>query len=474
MKNKLIINLIAAMLTAAVMSGCDIIQQDLKETNENTETADFAFETVSEDSSTPEISSTVDPEIPVFYLTGSDVISVLSEPNGEFTSSLPCGAAVYADSADSGEYVFVTSSDKQTSGYVLGAYITNDKQSVTSGLTANAAESGANVYTAADSGETLETLYGGESVTILAKTPGGYWRVLTNIGNIGYVSVTELDSSSLSSEADISIVSERENVSSDTVIEETQSRASSGSVSETSSISEKSTKNGDPDDVLASAVNTAVSEAGGSWAAAYIDLTTGESSAVYSSPMQAASLIKLFIMGAVYERYDTYSEAEPDIDTLLYSMITVSDNDAANKLVSILGSGNSDAGKNAVTRYSNSHGWNSTSMGRLLLESTENGDNYTSVYDCADFLAKAYNGELAHSSDMLRLLGDQTRTNKIPAGVPVRTANKTGELDAVQNDAAIVYADNPYVLCVMSENVSSSSAVDAIVDISSSVYDELS
>ena len=46
------------------------------------------------------------------------------------------------------------------------------------------------------------------------------------------------------------------------------------------------------------------------------------------------------------------------------------------------------------------------------------------------------------SERILEALRDQQRTSKIPAGVPkeVETANKTGELDNVDNDAAIVWS----------------------------------
>ena len=170
------------------------------------------------------------------------------------------------------------------------------------------------------------------------------------------------------------------------------------------------------------------------------------------------------------ENYDVYVSDEIDIDALLYSMITVSDNSAANTLVSILGFGDTDAGKEIVTSYCRSHGYSDTSMGRLLLESNINGDNYTSVNDCADFLTAVYNNSIPHSNEMLDLLSKQTITYKIPEGVPVRTANKTGELDSVQNDAAIVFSESPYVLCVMSEEVSSGAAVTSIVELSSEVY----
>ena len=63
---------------------------------------------------------------------------------------------------------------------------------------------------------------------------------------------------------------------------------------------------------------------------------------------------------------------------------------------------------------------------------------------------------------------------KIPAGLPdgVTVANKTGELDRVENDAAVVLTENsPYILCVMSENLGdTASARQAIVSISSEVY----
>ena len=68
----------------------------------------------------------------------------------------------------------------------------------------------------------------------------------------------------------------------------------------------------------------------------------------------------------------------------------------------------------------------------------------------------------------------QTRTSKIPAGVPdgVETANKTGELNTVENDAAIVFKkDAPYVLVVMSSGLNDTTkARQNIVDISKIVY----
>ena len=70
--------------------------------------------------------------------------------------------------------------------------------------------------------------------------------------------------------------------------------------------------------------------------------------------MQSASVVKVFIMGAVYQ-YICYPDAEsPEIPyqeayegqlrDLIGNMITVSDNNAANALVEILGQGDYQRG----------------------------------------------------------------------------------------------------------------------------------
>ena len=81
---------------------------------------------------------------------------------------------------------------------------------------------------------------------------------------------------------------------------------------------------------------------------------------------------------------------------------------------------------------------------------------------------------------MLALLTSQTKTAKIPAGVPsgTATANTTGELadsgklGVVENDIAIVFdKEHPYVLCVLSNNIkNNSSAQNTIKKISADVY----
>ena len=242
----------------------------------------------------------------------------------------------------------------------------------------------------------------------------------------------------------------------------------------------------------------------GDWAVYACDLKNAISGYAPSGadrPMQAASLIKLYIMGAVYEQYDALcaSYGEATLEGYLRPMITVSDNDAANSLVNILGGGDSAAGMRAVNEYCQANGYTSTSMGRLLLASKENGDNYTSVRDCGRFLTNIYRsvftdassqnqesiwasvqtgGPLPHAREMFTLLSGQERKNKIPASLPenVLTANKTGELGDVENDAGIIYdteGGNDLVLVFMSENLKDCwSAQQAIAGASRMFYDE--
>lgn len=239
-------------------------------------------------------------------------------------------------------------------------------------------------------------------------------------------------------------------------------------------------------DTLVSQVQSQLPVSNGSWSVYICDLSGGSEATINDSTMQAASLIKLFIMGAVYENYDSLSQqyGSATLDSYLTPMITVSDNDAANSLVSCLGSGDSTAGMQKVNSFCQSHGYTNTSMGRLLLASNEFGDNYTSAYDCGKFLKEIYQicsgttqtPSLLHAEEMYSLLKQQQRTNKIPAALPegVSVANKTGELSDVENDAGILYnaqGGNDLVIVCLSQNLSSpGEAQNTIAQLSRSIY----
>lgn len=211
----------------------------------------------------------------------------------------------------------------------------------------------------------------------------------------------------------------------------------------------------------------------GTWSVYVCNLLKDSDGTINDTPMQAASLIKLYIMGAVYENYGVIAQSHnsEEIDSNISAMISVSDNDAANTLVNWLGNGDAAAGMAKVNAFCQEHGFTSTQMNRLLLASKENGDNYTSVKDCGTFLKQIYqvvNGTLpsstlANADAMYFQLKTQQRKNKIPAQLPegVGTANKTGELDTVENDAAIIYDTAKgidLVVCFMSQDLTDTGA----------------
>ena len=218
-------------------------------------------------------------------------------------------------------------------------------------------------------------------------------------------------------------------------------------------------------------------QAGGVWAIAVQRADEEQCCAVNSKPMQSASLIKIFVAATVEENLDSVAAWESysgETADLLFHMLSESDNEATNALVTRLGNGDAEAGMALVNQYCTENGYSDTSMGRLMLDFDADSDNYTSVKDCCAFLQSLLAGRITGADAILDALKQQTRTEKIPAGVPegVETANKTGELDTVENDAAIIWSgDSPYILCVMSEDVMNAGAArNHIVAVSQQVY----
>ena len=215
----------------------------------------------------------------------------------------------------------------------------------------------------------------------------------------------------------------------------------------------------------------------GQWAVAVQCAGEASCQSSNSGPMQSASLIKLFVAAAVEENRQSlavWEQYSGETDDLLLHMLSESDNEATNELVIRLGDGDALAGMEIVNQYCVVNGYQDTSMGRLMLDFSSTADNYTSVKDCCAFLQAVLDGEVAGSDEILSALKQQVRRGKIPAGVPdgVVTANKTGELDTVENDVAIVWAgEQPYILCVMSNELSDTEAARAqITAVSEQIY----
>ncbi len=221
----------------------------------------------------------------------------------------------------------------------------------------------------------------------------------------------------------------------------------------------------------------------GDWSIYIKDLSNGNVININEHPMESASLIKLYIMGAVLERIeDGKLEKTDKIDSLLSEMITVSDNNASNELVRYLSEEhNHKEGLTVVNDFINRHNFEDTqhvnglSDRNLWYDSTKT--NETSARDCGELLASVYDGKLVShlaSRKMENLLLGQKVTYKIPTALPSEaiSASKTGEISNAENDAAIVYSPGgDFVLCIMSSDWDSgNTAVNRIREITKLVY----
>ena len=210
--------------------------------------------------------------------------------------------------------------------------------------------------------------------------------------------------------------------------------------------------------------------------------------------MKSASLIKLFVMETLYDQANQGVLQREQMQGLIGSMITVSDNTACNTLVTdFLGNGSAEEGMAQVTWYAKQHGYSDTSMGRLMLSYQTSGDNYTSAKDCVTLLEKIYDRICVSTEDsgqMLSFLQNQERRNKISYGLQTRllgeeewVANKTGEIaqaevpekGMVEGDAAIVHTTfGDYILCILVNDMESNSQAQLeIQELSGWIYDYL-
>lgn len=89
---------------------------------------------------------------------------------------------------------------------------------------------------------------------------------------------------------------------------------------------------------------------------------------------------------------------------------------------------------------------------------------------------KLYEGELAsqeHRDELLRFLTNTDFEDRIPKGVPegVRVAHKIGTLAGVYSDAGIVFAEEPFVLVIMSKDAREKEALEVLPKITQAVWE---
>lgn len=144
-------------------------------------------------------------------------------------------------------------------------------------------------------------------------------------------------------------------------------------------------------------LDTKLAQYGGTWSATYIDLESGRDVTVNDEKLVAASLVKLYIMLAVFDgiEHGTITD-DANVDALLKQMITVSSNEAANGLLSRIGNGDDKAAIATVTAIAQRYGFTSSEELRTLtgMASGNAVENWTSTRDCGSFLSQVYAGTL--------------------------------------------------------------------------------
>ncbi len=203
----------------------------------------------------------------------------------------------------------------------------------------------------------------------------------------------------------------------------------------------------------------------------------------------SASTIKLLIMLTAFRLAESdpsvmstviASDGERSVHELIVPMIQVSDNAAANILITHFGF---DA-INASARHA---GMRHTALRRHFLDTAailRHQDNRTTPHDMAQLLFEMERGTRegirtvaspASCRAMIQIMLGQTDRDKIPAGVPrgIAVANKTGELTGTRADIAIVdpFVMSPYVLAVYTKKLNDwNGGAYGIANISRLVY----
>lgn len=224
----------------------------------------------------------------------------------------------------------------------------------------------------------------------------------------------------------------------------------------------------------------------GHWSVYVKNLGTNESFVINDRPMNSASVMKLFIMGTVYKAFDSGElERTEDVMALVHDMIEYSDNGDSNRLLYLLGNESYERGIAKVDAFIQEYGFSEMTVeyngfNDPATNTRDDVYNQVSAKDCGKLLEDIYRRTWVNrrvSNEIEDMLLSQNTRYKIPAGLPegVLCGNKTGEMSATENDAAIVYGEEcDYILVVLSNNWSSrDNAIERIRLISAEVYEFL-
>ena len=215
----------------------------------------------------------------------------------------------------------------------------------------------------------------------------------------------------------------------------------------------------------------------GTWSVYVKNLENGQPEKYNDAQMKGAGLLKLYVMGAAYaytQNQNDSIQADEKFVKSIHTMIGNSDNEVANQILNQIG------GIEYVNQYIKENGYEET-----ILEDQFGDGSTTSVTDCGKFLENVYNnsesdGKAGDSASenipdkMMADLRNQATSGKIHEGLEQEGgfANKTGDLDGVENEVAIVFNEHgpDYIICIMSQDVNKEAAPVVIQRLSSEVY----
>jgi beta-lactamase class A len=235
----------------------------------------------------------------------------------------------------------------------------------------------------------------------------------------------------------------------------------------------------------------------------YENLETGEMVGYKEQePLMAASVIKLFVMTAVFERLERgdFSEEQvfsikkeecvPSCGALTYLhdgiqvtamdlvtlMIIFSDNTATNVLIDFLGI-------EEINDTIRGLGFERTILQRKMfdLEKSQRGiQNYITAGEVGRLLKMMYEGNLISkkaSEKMISIMKNQQLASKIPfylkaiPGGP-EIAHKTGEDSGISHDVGIIYGKEPFIVCFCGSETDTPQFERAMAEISLELYNE--
>jgi beta-lactamase class A len=137
-----------------------------------------------------------------------------------------------------------------------------------------------------------------------------------------------------------------------------------------------------------------------------------------------------------------------------------SDNTAAYVMTKILG-------KKNIQKFIQALGLNTTSI----------EENLTTPKEAGQLFVKTYNKEILKDKDNLKIFfSNLTKTDyedRISKGIPenIMVAHKIGNEERIYHDCGIVFGENPYVICIFSEEAPEDEALRVIPEISKIIWD---